>query len=199
MNPMSTRTAKISRRTTETNVSLQLDLDGTGKVEISTGVGFFDHMLTLFSRHALFDVSIKARGDIQVDYHHTVEDIGICMGKALQEALGDKTGIKRYGYMILPMDEALARVALDLSGRSCLCYNAELSTETVGQFDTCLAREFLRAFCGNAGVNMHVDLLAGSDPHHCLEAIFKASGRALRQAVTMDEREKGIPSSKGVL
>ena len=196
---MSLRKAKITRKTTETDILLEINLDGCGKVKVSTGVGFFDHMLTLFFRHALFDVVIKAQGDIEVDYHHTIEDVGICAGKALLEALDDKKGINRYGYMLLPMDEALARVVLDLSGRSCLCYNADLPTETVGQFDTCLAREFLRAFCGNGGIKMHVDLLAGSDPHHCLEAIFKASGRALRQAITLDKREKGVPSSKGVL
>jgi imidazoleglycerol-phosphate dehydratase len=196
---MGARTAEISRKTNETDIRLRLDLDGCGEVRINTGVGFFDHMLTLLCRHALINAEITAAGDIEVDGHHTVEDVGICLGQALAKALGDKKGICRYGSMLLPMEEALARVALDLSGRPHLEYRVALPTETVGTFDTCLAREFLRALCVNAGINLHVDLLAGSDPHHCLEAVFKGTGRALREAVSPDSREKGIPSSKGVL
>lgn len=193
------RAATVTRKTSETSVSLALDLDGSGETEVATGVGFFDHMLTLLARHALFNLTVKAEGDVEVDGHHTVEDVGICLGQALREATGDKKGIRRYGFMILPMDEALAQVALDLSGRPCLEYRAAIPAETVGAFDTCLAREFLRALCVNAGINLHVDLLAGSDPHHCLEAVFKALGRSLREALSPDPREKGVPSSKGVL
>lgn len=196
---MTERKASVERKTAETQINLTLDLDGEGKTEICTGIGFFDHMLTLLCRHALVDITLNAQGDIDVDGHHTVEDVGICLGQALKEALGEKRGICRYGSMLLPMEEALARVVLDLSGRPHLEYRVDLPTETVGQFDTCLGREFMRAVCVNAGINMHVDLLAGSDPHHCLEAIFKGAGRALRQAISADSREKGIPSSKGVL
>jgi len=196
---MNERRASVSRKTTETAIELTLDIDGQGSVDVHTGVGFFDHMLTLLCRHALFDASIKAAGDIAVDGHHTVEDVGICLGQALTQAMGDKRGITRYGAMLLPMDEALARVVLDLSGRPHLAYRVDLPAETVGQFDTCLGQEFLRALCTHAGIDMHVDLLAGTDPHHCLEAIFKGTGRALRQALARDSREPGIPSSKGVL
>lgn len=196
---MSERKATIERETKETRIRLALALDGAGEGSIATGVGFFDHMLVLLARHALMDLEIQAEGDTEVDAHHTVEDVGICLGQAVAQALGDKRGIRRYGSFLLPMDEALARVALDLSGRPHLEYRAELPTDTVGAFDTCLGREFLRAFCVHGGVNLHVDLLAGRDPHHCLEAIFKGVGRALRQAVEVDPREPGVPSSKGVL
>ncbi len=193
------RTASVSRQTAETSIVMELNIDGKGKTDILTGVGFFDHMLTLFARHALFDLTVKATGDTDVDAHHTVEDIGICLGKCLEEAIGDKKGIKRYGSMLLPMEEALCRIVLDISGRPLLEYRAVIPAEKCGDFDTCLGREFMRALCVNAGINMHVDLLAGSDPHHCLEAIFKGSGRALREALSNDEREDGIPSSKGSL
>jgi len=193
------RTATVERKTAETEITLTLNLDGSGKTDISTGAGFFDHMLTLFCRHALIDITLCAKGDLEVDAHHTTEDVGICMGKALTEAMGDKRGIQRYGAMLLPMEEALARVVLDLSGRPHLEYRAVIPSETVGGFDTCLGREFFRALCVNAGINLHIDLLAGSDPHHCLEAIFKGAGRALRQALSSDPREHGIPSSKGIL
>ncbi len=196
---MPRRQASHERATAETAIRLRLDLDGTGRGQTATGVGFFDHMLTLLAKHALFDLEVEAKGDLAVDAHHTVEDVGICLGQALTQALGDKRGIRRYGFFLLPMEEALARVVLDLSGRPHLEYRATMPAETVGGFDTCLGREFLRAFCVNGGINLHVDLLAGSDPHHCLEAIFKAVGRALRQAVEPDSRETGIPSSKGVL
>lgn len=194
-----TRKAAIARNTSETQISLQLDLDGSGVCRIATGVEFFDHMLTLLARHALFDLTLEATGDIGVDAHHTVEDAGICLGKALAEALGNKKGIVRYGHMLLPMDESLARVALDLSGRAHLEWRADIPAEKCGSFDTCLGREFMRAFSANGGINMHVDLLAAADPHHALEAIFKGVGRALRMAVANDPREKGVPSSKGVL
>ena len=193
------RTASTSRKTAETSIELELNIDGTGKVEISTGVGFFDHMIILMAKHALFDLSIKAQGDIEVDAHHTVEDIGICLGECLKKAVGDKKGIKRYGSMLLPMEEALCRVVLDISGRPLLEYRAEIPAEKCGEFDTCLGREFMRALCVNAGLNMHIDLLEGSDPHHCLEAIFKGCGRALKEALSNDDREHGIPSSKGTL
>ena len=196
---MSDRTASVERKTAETRISLAVNVDGAGSSNIVTGVGFFDHMLTLLARHALFDLDVDVKGDIEVDAHHTVEDTGICLGQALARALGEKRGIARYGHMLLPMDEALARVALDLSGRAHLEYRAVIPAEKCGDFDTCLGREFLRAFCANAGINMHVDLLAAADPHHALEAIFKGVGRALRMAVAADPREKGIPSSKGVL
>ena len=193
------RTAKIERNTAETKIALELNIDGSGQSAISTGVGFFDHMLTLLTKHALFDLTIQAQGDTHVDGHHTVEDVGICLGKALVQAAGDKRGIRRYGFFLLPMDEALAQVALDFSGRPVLEYHAEIPAETVGDFDTCLGNEFMRAFSLNAGLNLHVGLLRGRDPHHCLEAIFKGTGRALREALSPDPREKGIPSSKGML
>lgn len=193
------RTASIERKTAETEIKLELNLDGTGVCEINTGVGFFDHMLVLLCRHALFDIKLTAKGDTEVDAHHTVEDIGICFGKCLAEAVGDKKGICRYGEMLLPMEEALARAVLDISGRPLMVFNAEMPAETVGGFDTCLGREFMRALSVNAGLNLHIDLIRGEDPHHCLEGIFKATGRALRKALSNDERENGIPSSKGVL
>lgn len=196
---MTERKAAIKRETTETAISLTLNLDGEGKAAVATGVGFFDHMLTLLARHALFDLNIEARGDVEVDAHHTVEDVGICLGKALAQALGDKRGIARYGFFLLPMEECLVRVALDISGRPWLEWRAGISAEKCGGFDTCLGREFMRAVTVGAGLNLHIDLLAGGDPHHALEAIFKGFGRALRAAVSNDLREKGIPSSKGTL
>ncbi len=196
---MTQRKATVDRRTGETKIGLTLDLDGSGQYQVTTGVEFFDHMLVLLTRHALFDLQLEAIGDIGVDAHHTVEDVGICLGKALSQALGDKKGIVRYGHSLLPMDESLARVALDLSGRAHLEWRATMPAEKCGDFDTCLGREFFRAFAANAGAAIHVDLLASGDPHHALEAIFKGLGRALRMAVAVDPREKGVPSSKGVL
>jgi imidazoleglycerol-phosphate dehydratase len=196
---MGRRVADLQRETTETGIRLSLDVDGSGKTLIATGVAFFDHMLTLFARHALFDLELEARGDIEVDAHHTVEDVGICLGGALARALGDKAGIARYGHVLLPMDEALALVAVDLSGRSHLEWRAVIPADKCGGFDTCLGKEFARALSANAGLTLHVELLAGEDPHHSLEAIFKGLGRAFRQAAAPDAREKGIPSSKGVL
>lgn len=196
---MHKRYAEITRDTAETRIRLALDVDGSGASSVKTGVEFFDHMLTLLARHALFDLTVEADGDTGVDAHHTVEDTGICLGMALGKALGDKKGIVRYGHMLLPMDEALARIALDLSGRAHLEWHAAIPGQKCGTFDTCLGREFMRAFIANGGINMHVDLLTAADPHHALEAIFKGVGRALRMAVAQDPREKGIPSSKGVL
>lgn len=193
------RTAEISRKTAETAVKVSLNLDGEGKTDVHTGIGFFDHMLTLFCRHALIDATIAAKGDLEVDAHHTVEDVGIAFGQALARALGDKRGICRYGSMLLPMEEALARVVLDFSGRALLVYDVPLAAAKAGDFDVALAREFFRALALNAGVNLHVDLLKGDEPHHALEAVFKGCGRAVREAVALDPREKGIPSSKGTL
>lgn len=199
MNAMTKRTAAVKRDTAETKIELTLDLDGAGKADIVTGVGFFDHMLTLLTRHSLFDLTLRADGDTHVDAHHTVEDVGICLGLALKDAVGDKKGICRYGFFLLPMDEALAQIALDLSGRVHLEWNADIPAEKCGDFDTCLGYEFMRAFAANAGLNLHVRLLAARDPHHALEAIFKGLARALRMAVAADPREKGVPSSKGSL
>lgn len=193
------RAAEISRKTTETAITVKLDLDGEGKTDVHTGIGFFDHMLTLFCRHALIDAAIAAKGDLEVDAHHTVEDVGIAFGQALARALGDKRGICRYGSMLLPMEEALARVVLDFSGRALLVYDVPLATPKAGDFDVALAREFFRALALHAGINLHIDLLKGDEPHHALEAVFKGCGRAVREAVALDPREKGIPSSKGTL
>ena len=196
---MAVRESVVERKTNETEVRLTLSLDGSGKIQGSSGVEFFDHMLALMARHALFDLSLTAVGDIGVDAHHTVEDAGICLGKALAKALGDKKGIRRYGCSLLPMDEALARVALDLSGRPRLMWRADIPAGKCGDFDTYLGKEFIQTFCVNGGINLHVDLLSDDNPHHALEAIFKGLGRSLRQAVSLDPREKDIPSTKGVL
>ena len=196
---MTDRKAEVSRKTYETDIQLSLNVDGNGEADISTGIGFFDHMLTLLTRHALFNMTISARGDLAVDGHHTVEDIGICLGQALKAAMEDKSGITRYGTILIPMDEALARIALDISGRPHLDWRVEMPTDRVGLFDTSLAREFFKAICSNAGLNMHVELIYGEDSHHCLEALFKGLGRVLRTALTIDPREPGVPSTKGTL
>ncbi|MDR0867057.1 MAG: imidazoleglycerol-phosphate dehydratase HisB [Planctomycetota bacterium] len=193
------RTANINRETAETRVAVELNLDGAGAAKIDTGIAFFDHMLTLLFRHALIDATIKAVGDIAVDGHHTVEDTGIVIGQALDRALGDKRGINRYGSMLLPMEEALAQIALDFSGRPLLVYRANFSAARTGDFDVALAREFFRALTVCAKMNLHIALLSVDEPHHSLEAIFKGVGRSLRQAVALDPRETGIPSSKGTL
>ena len=193
------RQASLSRKTAETSVSLSLALDGQGEQAVDTGIGFFDHMLTLWARHGLFDLTIKAAGDLTVDGHHTVEDCGIVLGQAFKEALGDKAGIARFGDSFVPMDEALAHVVIDLSGRSCLVFAAELPRVAVGAFDAELLEEFLQAFVRTAGVNMHVRLLAGKNAHHMIEAIMKAFGRALSAACRRDERVKGVLSTKGML
>ena len=193
------RFSKIDRKTAETDIRLSLNLDG-GECEISTGCGFLDHMLTLFARHGRFGLTVKCVGDIDVDYHHTAEDIGICLGKAFSEAIGDKAGITRYGDITLPMDEALILAATDISGRGMLVYSVETPTLRVGDFDTELVEEFFIAFCREAGVTLHVRRLDGKNTHHILEGVYKAVARALSKAVAIDPALKGeIPSTKGVL
>lgn len=193
------RKAELNRETLETRIYIELNLDGKGNADISTGIGFFDHMLRLFSKHGLFDLKIVAKGDLNVDSHHTIEDVGITMGKAFNAALRDKAGIKRYGSVYLPMDEALVRVVVDISGRSFLHYDVSFTAERIGEMDTEMIEEFMRAFTFNAGITLHVDLLHGNNNHHIAEACFKGLGRALRYAVSLDERETGLPTTKGVL
>lgn len=194
------RVADITRRTAETDITLKLNLDGTGECDIDTGVGFLDHMLTLFAAHGKFDLTVKCEGDTEVDDHHTVEDVGICLGQAFATALGDKRGISRYGDKILPMDEALILTAADLSGRACLGYALEIPTEKVGTFDTELVKEFFLAFVRCANLTLHIRQLAGENSHHIIEGTFKSVARSLRAAVAMDEEcRDAIPSTKGVL
>ena len=193
------RKSKISRRTRETDIEAVLNVDGAGTGRISTGIGFMDHMLELFARHGKFDLSVTAKGDLSVDAHHTMEDLGLVLGEAFSRALGDKIGIRRYGNFMLPMDETLVLIALDLSGRPLLVYDLTPPTEKVGTLDTALFHEFLQAFCVKAGLNLHIRLLAGGEVHHIFEAVFKGLARALEQAVSIDPRENGIPSTKGIL
>ena len=194
------RSATVNRSTTETQINLTLVLDGTGKTEIQTGVGFLDHMLTLFAKHGRFDLTLSCNGDVQVDDHHSAEDIGICLGEAFAQALGDKRGITRYGSMILPMDEALILSSVDLSGRSYLGYKLDIPTEKVGTFDTELVKEFWLAFVRSAACTLHIRQLAGENAHHIIEGAFKSVARALRAAVAFDPDAKNeIPSTKGVL
>lgn len=194
------RRAEVKRATAETDVRLSLDLDGTGESEIDSGVGFLDHMLTLFARHGRFDLTLKCAGDTQVDDHHSVEDIGICLGRAFREALGDKRGIRRYGDALLPMDEALILSAADLSGRSFLVCALDFPTEKIGSFDTQLVEEFFTAFAANAALTLHLRQLSGKNSHHIAEGAFKAAARALRSAVAIDPEFAGeVPSTKGVL
>lgn len=195
---MAERTSEIKRTTKETNISLELNIDGTGESNIDTGVGFFDHMLILFSRHGFFDMKLNASGDTEVDYHHTVEDIGICLGKAFSKACGDKAGIRRFGESTIPMCEALASVAIDLCDRPFLVFNVNLEKSKVGNFDVELIEEFFQAFANNCGATLHVNLIYGKNTHHIIEAIFKALGRAMDQATSKDERIQGILSTKGV-
>ena len=178
---------------------MEINLDGKGEAEIRTGIPFFDHMLELFSRHGLFDLKIEAQGDIEVDFHHTVEDVGITLGESFKEALGDKKGITRYGWAFIPMDESLSQVVVDISSRPQLVFKGELRKEKVGSFDTELLPVFLEAFALHAGLTLHVNIFYGENLHHMIESVFKALGRALRMAVKIDEREKGIPSTKGIL
>ena len=195
-----TRQATIARATSETNIRLTLDLDGRGSADVTTGVGFFDHMLTALARHSLVDLAVAAKGDLHIDDHHTVEDVGIVLGQALRQALGDKRGIRRFGQCLLPMDEALAEAAIDISGRPFLAWDVAFQRPKIGSFDTELVEEFFRAFAFNAGITLHVTLKAGSNAHHVAEACFKAVARALRMAVEMDPRTAGeIPSTKGSL
>ena len=193
------RKGVVTRTTGETDIQVTLDLDGQGVTMVSTGIPFFDHMLNLFGVHGFFNLELKAVGDIEVDYHHTVEDVGICLGKALAEALGDKAGIRRYGMSYLPMDETLVRVVVDISNRPFLHYNAPVTDQKVGTFDTCLAKEFMRAFCQHGGLTLHVDLLHGENAHHIIEAVFKGLGRAIRDAVTKVPGLQSVLSSKGCL
>ncbi|SCM78947.1 Imidazoleglycerol-phosphate dehydratase [uncultured Sporomusa sp.] len=193
------RTASIERVTGETAVKVALTLDGSGQTAVATGIGFFDHMLILLGKHGLFDLTVTVKGDLEVDGHHTVEDTGIVLGQALAKALGDKTGIKRYGTAFVPMDEALAMVSLDISGRPYLVFDAVLPGERVGQFDSELTEEFLRALSLHAGLTLHVRLLSGKNTHHMIEAIFKALGRALDEATRQDDRIQGVMSTKGMI
>lgn len=197
---MTARRAEITRATSETDIRVSLDLDGTGQATIATGVGFLDHMLTALARHALLDLTVQAKGDLHIDDHHTTEDVGIVIGQAIRQALGDKRGIRRYGAALIPMDEALAEAALDVSGRPFLAWSVAFQRPKIGTFDTELVEEFFRALAFNAGVTLHVTLKAGTNAHHVAEACFKALARALRQAVEPDPRASGaIPSTKGAL
>ena len=196
---MGQRTATIQRNTAETNIQLTLNLDGTGVSEIRTGIGFFDHMLQLFTKHGLFDLTVMADGDLHVDQHHTVEDIGICLGKAFTECLGDKRGIHRYGDCTLPMDETLVTTAVDLSGRYAFVFNATIPTPKIGEFDSELIEHFWQSVANNCQCNLHVLMHYGTNSHHISEAIFKALAKSFRQAVELDARQSGIPSTKGTI
>ncbi len=196
---MKNRKAQLERETKETTIKLTLDLDGSGQASLNTGIPFFEHMLNLWARHGLFDLYIDARGDLEVDAHHLVEDIGITLGEAFRKALTSKEGIKRYGFFILPMDEALVMVSLDLSHRPHLVYNVDIPAQKVGEFDTELLEEFLRAFTHEARITLHVKLIHGNNSHHIMEAVFKALGKSLDQALEEDNRVKGVPSTKGKL
>ena len=194
------RNASLSRKTRETDIQVEVTLDGSGKSEISTGVGFFDHMLDQIARHSLIDLTIQAKGDLHIDFHHTVEDVGIALGQAIRQALGDMKGITRYADVHLPMDETLTRVAMDISGRAFLVFRTEFHTPKIGEFDTQLVREFFQAFAMNAGLTLHVETLYGVNDHHISESCFKGLARALRIAVSIDERQSGrVPSTKGTL
>jgi imidazoleglycerol-phosphate dehydratase len=196
---MAERNARVERKTTETEVCVDWTLDGSGRTEVGTGIGLLDHMLQLFGKHGRFDLTVKAEGDTQVDDHHTVEDIGICLGQALDRALGDRAGITRFAQTGVPMDEALAQITLDLSGRGLLVYNVAFSQEKIGSYDVQLTHEFLQAFASNGRLTLHVNVPYGQDGHHITEAIFKALARALAQAVSIDPRQQGVPSTKGLL
>lgn len=193
------RSASVSRKTKETEISAELDLDGSGSSEIETGMPFFNHMLEIFARHGLFDIKLKAKGDLQVDYHHTVEDAGLVLGQAFKEALGDKQGIKRFGEASVPLDEALSQVVVDLSGRPYLSYNVKIRPGRVGDFDTDLPHEFFQAFVNQLGMNLHIHVSQGDNPHHIIEACFKALARALEGATRIDPRIQGVLSTKGSL
>lgn len=193
------RNATINRKTNETDINLKFEIDGSGVSKVDTGIGFFDHMLTLFSKHGLFDTILSAKGDLEVDAHHTVEDVGIVIGEAIKNALGDKISIKRYGTSHVVMDEALAMVSLDLAGRSFLHFEAKIPSEKTGWMDAELVEEFFRAVSSNSGMTLHIKLIHGKNFHHIIEAIFKAFGRALDEATTVDKRIKGVMSTKGTL
>jgi len=193
------RQAKISRKTKETEIKVDLNLDGMGRHQISTSIPFLDHMLSLFAAHGLFNLTIQAKGDTAVDFHHTVEDVGICLGSALKQALGGKEGVRRFGSAFVPMDESLASVHIDLSGRPHLVYRVPLRKRRIGDFDTELVKEFFQALVNNAGITLHALVAYGSNGHHMVESLFKACGRALRQAVSKDQKVRGVPSTKGRL
>ncbi|MDW8801167.1 imidazoleglycerol-phosphate dehydratase HisB [Clostridium sp. A1-XYC3] len=195
----SIRKTEIFRITSETDVAVEVNLDGEGIYNVDTGIGFFDHMLSLISKHSIIDLNIKAKGDLYVDGHHTVEDVGITLGKCIQKALGDKSGIKRYGTAFVPMDEALAVVSMDISGRPFLVFDGKFNSEKVGKMDSELVEEFFRAFAVNSGITLHIKVLYGKNTHHMIEGIFKAFGRALREAISKDDRIKGVMSTKGSL
>ena len=194
-----TRTAKVVRATSETDIGLSVDLDGTGAADVETGVGFFDHMLCALARHSLVDLTVRVKGDTEVDDHHTVEDTGIVLGQALREALGDKRGIRRFGSVLVPLDEALVMAAVDLSGRGELYWDVPIGPAKVGTFDTELAKEFVAGLARDAGITLHLRLVTGENAHHIIEATFKAAARALREAVESDPRVDGVPSTKGSL
>jgi imidazoleglycerol-phosphate dehydratase len=194
-----TRKARIERKTAETEIRLEVDLDGGGRGQITTGVGFFDHMLTLLAKHAAIDLEVEARGDLHVDQHHTVEDVGICLGQAVRQALGERAGIRRYGHFTLPMDETLATVAIDLGGRPYFVFEAKFPTAKIGEFDSELVADFWQAFATNVLGNVHILVPYGRNSHHIAEGIFKAAARALRAALEPDPRIQGVPSTKGVL
>lgn len=196
---MKARTARIKRKTTETNISVSLNLDGTGAYKVSTGLPFMDHMLELFSRHALINMTIAAKGDLEVDYHHLVEDLGIVLGQALDRALGDRKGIQRYGSAFVPMDEALSRVVVDLGGRPYLCRHMKCRKRKILEFDLSLFDEFFRSLVVHARMNLHIDQIRGEEAHHAYESVFKGLARALRMACAIDSRDVGVPSSKGSL
>lgn len=193
------RTASIERKTGETDINVELDLDGEGEYEIDTGIGFFDHMLSLMAKHGLLDLKVRAKGDTYVDSHHTVEDVGIVIGECIKKALLDKASINRYGTAFVPMDEALAQVSMDISGRPFLVFDAEFTTDKLGTFDTEMVEEFFRAVAFNSGITLHVRVLYGKNNHHMIEGIFKAFGRALCEAILKNERIKGVMSTKGML
>jgi len=193
------RSTKTERKTKETQITAELELDGSGAAEIQTGIPFFNHMLEIFTRHGLFDIKIQAKGDIEVDYHHTVEDVGLTLGQAFKQALGDKQGISRFGEATVPLDEALAQVVVDLSGRPYLAYNVKIRPGRVGDFDTDLPHEFFQALANQLGMNLHMNVSQGENPHHIIEACFKALARAMEKATRMDDRIKGVLSTKGSL
>jgi imidazoleglycerol-phosphate dehydratase len=193
------RTGTVERKTKETEIVASVDLEGSGKADIETGMAFFNHMLDSFSRHGLFDIKLQARGDLEVDYHHTVEDVGLALGEAFKKALGDKQGIRRFGEASCPLDETLAKVVIDLSGRPYLSYNVKIRPGRVGSFDTDLPHEFYAAFTNQLGMNLHIDVIRGENPHHIIEACFKAFARAMDMATGFDERIRGVLSTKGSL
>lgn len=193
------REAEVKRKTRETDIKVSLKLNGTGEYKINTTIPFLDHMLSQIAKHGLFDIEIEAKGDTEVDYHHTVEDVGIALGDAFKKALGEKEGIKRYGHAVIPLNEALSSVAIDISGRPYIVYNVNLPKEKVGEFDAELTEEFFRAFANSSGMSLHINVMYGNNLHHIVESIFKAAARALDEATSLDERVKGIPSTKGRL